>query len=78
MSLIEFCGYAAVLFACAVVVAALMLAVLLGACFVLGGVDAVSNPHEAEDARAEYQNVTAEIGAGTAGLDLAVRNVTGG
>ena len=74
----ESCGWVAVLVACAVVILAVLLAAMLGACLLMGAYDSVSNPHASQDARAEYQNATAGISAGTAGLDQAVRNVTGG
>lgn len=78
MNPINFCGGVALMVACAIVLIAVLLVALLGFCLVLGAADSVSNPHASDDARAEYQNVTVEISAGTAGLNQAVRNVTGG
>lgn len=78
MNLLSFCSGVAMMVACALAIAAVLLAALLGFCVVLGAAGDVSNPHASEDARVSYQNVTAEIGTGTAGLDQAVRNVTTG
>ncbi len=78
MNFINFCGGIALMVACAIVLIAVMLAALLGFCLVLGVADSVSNPHASQDARVEYQNATVEISAGTAGLNQAVRNITGG
>ena len=78
MSLISFCGGVAIWFACLIVLVMVVLSVLLGFCLVLGMAESVSNPHASEDAQVSYQEVTAEIGTGTAGLDRTVRNVTGG
>ena len=78
MSLVGFCGKVAIAVSCLIVLISIFLFILLGACVALGGCESVSNPHASEDARAEYQNVTAEIAAGKAGLNLAVQNVTGG
>jgi flagellar basal body-associated protein FliL len=78
MSLFDFCGKVACLFACLIVLVAVLMAAMLGFCLVLGAYESVSNPHASEDARVSYQNVTAEIAAGTAGMNQAVRNVTSG
>lgn len=78
MSLISFCSGVAIWFACLIVLVMVLLSVLLGFCLVLGMAESVSNPHASEDARASYQEVTAGIAAGTAGMDQAVRNVTTG
>ena len=78
MTLAGSCGWVAVLVSCAIVIVALLLAAMLGACLLLGAYEQVSNPHASEDARAEYQNATAQIGTGTAGLNHAVNSVTGG
>ena len=78
MNLIEICGWVGAMVACGVVIIALLLFALLGFCLILGAADSITNPHATEDARSEYQNVSAQIGAGTAGMNLAVRNVTGG
>ena len=78
MTLTDFCGNIALTVACGIVLVCVLLAALLGFCLVLGAMEDVSNPHASEDARVQYQNVTAEIGTGTAGLNQAVRNVTGG
>ena len=78
MNLITFCGGVAMMVACAIVLVAVLLAALLGFCLVLGAYESVSNPHASEDARVSYQDATAEIGTGTAGLNQAVRNVTTG
>ena len=78
MNLIETCGFVGAMVACGVVIIALLLFALLGFCLILGAADSITNPHATEDAHSEYQNVSAQIGAGTAGMNLAVRNVTGG
>ena len=78
MSLISFCGGVAIWFACLIVLVMVLLAALLGFCVVLGAYESVSNPHASEDARVSYQEVTAGIEVGTAGIDQAVRNITGG
>ena len=78
MSPINFCGGVAITVACAIVVVALLLAALLGFCVLLGAYNSATNPHASEDARASYQNATADISTGTAGLNQAVLNVTGG
>jgi hypothetical protein len=77
-SLVDFCGSIAMLVACAIVLVAVLLFALLEFCLILGAAESVVNPHASEDARLSYQNVTAEIGAGITGVNLAVKNVTGG
>lgn len=78
MSLMGFCGKVALGFSCLIVLISIFFFLLLGACVILGGCESVTNPHALEDARAEYQNVTAEIAAGTSEMEQAVMNVTGG
>ena len=78
MTFINFCGGIAVTVACAIVITGLLLFALLGFCLILGAGNSLVNPHASEDARASYQNATSDISAGTAGLNQAVRNVTGG
>jgi len=78
MNLIESCGWVGAMVACAIVILALLLAAMMGFCLLLGAYEDVSNPHASEDARVEYQNISAEIRTGTAGLNHAVRNITGG
>ena len=78
MTFINFCGGIALSVACAIVITALLLFALLGFCLILGAGNSLVNPHASEDAQASYQNATSDISAGTAGLNQAVRNVTGG
>ena len=78
MSLINFCGGIAVTVACAIVITGLLLFAVLVFCLILGAGNSLVNPHASEDARASYQNATSDISTGTAGLNQAVRNVTGG
>jgi len=77
-ALIDFCGKVALGFACLIVIVSVLMFLMLAACTAIGACESVSNPHASEDARAEYQNVTAEISTGTAGFDQAVNNITGG
>jgi hypothetical protein len=78
MTIVDFCGGVAIYVACLIVLFVLFLGLMLGMCVVLGAYESVSNPHASEDARVQYQNITAEISTGTAGMDQAVLNVTGG
>jgi len=78
MNLTDICGNIALSVSCAIVLVCVLLAALLGFCMVLGAYESVSNPHASEDARVQYQNVTAEISTRTTGLNQAVRNITGG
>ena len=78
MTFINFCGGIALTVACAIVITGLLLFAVLGFCLILGAGNSLVNPHASEDARASYQNATSDISAGTAGLNQAVRNVTGG
>ena len=78
MTFINFCGGIALTVACAIVITGLLLFAVLGFCLILGAGDSILNPHASEDAQASYQNATSDISAGTAGLNQAVRNVTGG
>jgi len=78
MSIIESCGWVAVLISCAIVVFAVLLVALAMGCLILGACDSATNPNASEDARESYQNVTTQIGAGTVGLNRAVENITGG
>ena len=78
MTFINFCGGIALSVACAIVITGLLLFAVLGFCLILGAGNSLVNPHASEDAQASYQNATSDISAGTAGLNQAVRNVTGG
>ena len=78
MTLISFCGKFALYFACAIILLVIAIGLLAIFCMGLGAYDSATNSHAISDEQNEYRNASQDIGAGVAGLNRAVNNVTGG
>ncbi|MGP7990780.1 hypothetical protein [Methanoregula sp.] len=77
MSLLSFCGKVAAGVSCLIVIAFVILILLAVFCVGLGAYASYTNQHAAQDAQQTYQNVSAKINIGVAGIHGAVSNITG-
>ncbi|MFZ0675404.1 hypothetical protein [Methanoregula sp.] len=77
MSLLDFCGKVAISVSCLIVLVAVVLALLLGFCFLLGAYESATNSHVQQDTAQDLQNASAQINAGAADIAHAVPAVPG-